>query len=538
MLRRSTRWIVTQSSRVMPRQRTGARRQSAPGPGWRRPLARLAFLTLLLATAPAFGLERLTINFDYVAGRAKELSQKPFDPDWGQIPDYLQKLNYDAYWELRFDPLRALWAEDGLPFQVQFLHPGWLFNRTVRIHEFTESHAQEIRFDKGLFNYGKHEDLRDRIPSTLGYAGFRVHYPMNKAGVYESFISFLGSNYFRVVARDEVYGVSARALAVNTTAGGEEFPTLREFWLGKPAAKADTLEIYSLMDGPSLSGAYQFKLHPGKETKVDVRATLFLRKAVKQIGLAPFSSMFLYGENSLTRPQDYRPEVHDSDGLLIVRPDGRPLWRPLDNPTSGSQVNQWKFEQPVAFGLMQRDRNFNNYQDIGAAYQKRPSAWVEPGPWGPGQVTLYAFPASSEGVDNVVAFWEPAVGPVVGQPYSFQYTLRFASDGPTTGGQAIATRVGRDLNKPELYECVVDFDGTELRNLKEVDSVKAVVEENMGGRLETVTLDKNPFNETWRMILKFRPPDAQGPRELRAYLEHDKKPISETWSYQWTGSTH
>jgi glucans biosynthesis protein len=534
MLRRSTRWIVRESFKAMAQAGLGAHGWPSPGAASRRVLAGLLFFALGLAAAPAFGLERETINFDYVAARARELAETPYDDSWGKIPDYLEKLTYDQYQEIRFDPLRALWTADNLPFRIQFHHPGGFFRRAVRIHEFTESHVQEIRFDTDFFSYGKQEWLRPRIPASLGYGGFTVHYPINKAGVYDVFASFQGSNYFRVVGRDQAFGLSARALALNTTVGPEEFPAFREYWLGKPDPKADSLVIFALLDSPSVTGAYQFKLRPGKDSTVAINTTLYFRKDVKQVGLAPFSSMFYYGENSLIRPQDYRPEVHDSDGLLIAMPDGRRLWQPLNNPATGTQVSQWRCEQPTPFGLMQRDRSFNNYQDIGAAYQIRPNGWVEPGPWGAGQVTLFAFSTRSEAVDNVVSFWEPEQHPVVGQPYSYQYKLHFSADEPTTGGLVIATRAGRDLNRPELFECVVDFDSAELRNLKEVDSVKPVVENNMGGKLETVTLDKNPFNGSWRLILKFHPPDPQGPRELRAHLEHNKKPITETWNYRWT----
>lgn len=536
MRRRLTREIVIEVFRALLRAWTAARGQPAPGAGRRGHRECLVWLTLLLAAGPAFGLERQTIDFDYIAEQAKALAEKPYDATWGQIPDYLQNLSYDAYQDIRFNPLHALWSEGDHTFHVRFYHPGGLYQRTIRIHEFTESHVQEIRFDKDSFDYGKQDGLRARIPASLGYAGFSVLYPINKAGVYDTFASFLGSNYFRIVARDQTFGISARALALNTTQGQEEFPAFREYWLGKPSPQADSLEIFGLLDGPSVTGAYQFDLHPGKETAVVVRATLYLRQDVKQIGLAPFSSMFFYGENSLSHPADYRPEVHDSDGLLIAMPDGRHLWRPINNPTSGSQVSQWRCEQSVVFGLMQRDRAFHDYQDIGAAYQIRPNAWVEPGPWGAGQVTLYEFSARSEAVDNIVTFWEPERRPVVGQPYSFQYTLHFSSDEPTTRGLVIATRTGRDLRQTDLLECVIDFDGPELRTLKEVDTVKPIVENDMGGKLATVLLMKNPFNQSWRLILKFHPPDPNGPRELRAYLEHDKKPITETWIYRWTDS--
>jgi len=300
----------------------------------RSPRNRLPLGALLLVITAGFAMaaERVKIDLDYVAERAKELSARAYDDDWGHVPTFLRDLGYDAYQDIRFNPNRALWAEDKLPFRIEFFHPGRYYNRAVRIHEFSSTHEQEIPFSTDFFDYGHQTDIRRRVSSSLGYAGFRVRYPINKANQFDEVAVFVGSSYFRVTARGLGYGVSARCLAINTTTTNlpEEFPLFREFWLGKPEANADSLCLYALIDSPSVAGAYSFVLHPGEETSVHVRGRLFFRAVPLQIGLAPFSSMFLYGENTLQKPQDYRPEVHDSDGLLLI---------PSTNLVSGARVS-------------------------------------------------------------------------------------------------------------------------------------------------------------------------------------------------------
>lgn len=487
------------------------------------------------AWAWARGADREVVDFVLVEGRARELAQRPYDDNWGMVPDFLRELSYKDYQKIQFHHLKALWRDTGVPFSIEFFHPGGTIGRAVRIHEFSDTHTQEIRFSSELFEYGDKEVIRQRIPPSLGYAGFRVLSPLHKRDIFEEFATFAGASYFRLRSRGSRYGVSARGLAVNTVSPQpEEFPAFREFWLGKPRPDADALIIYALLDGPSVAGAYAFRLQALPETRLEVQATLFCRREVAQIGVAPFSSMFLFGENCRQRqPTDYRPEVHDSDGLLIVAPDGTRLWRPLVNPIM-RRVSFLDYERPVLYGLLQRDRDFASYQDINAAYQERASAWVEPGRWSPGRVVLYEFASHSEGVDNVTAFWEPSVRPRVGEPYSFSYAVRFFGSEAADLGFVTATRAGVSLQHSDLVELVIDFDGGPLENLDPLAAVKPSVSCDPAIAVEHAIVMHNPHAGTWRLIIQFRQPRTPIQADLRAFLELKGQRLTETWSYAWT----
>ncbi len=491
----------------------------------------IAVAVTILAALAAGAMESRVVDFDYVLGRAKELAKKPYDDRWGEVPKSLLELTYEQYQNIQFDPLKALWRDGASPFRIEFFHTGYIYTHAVIIHEFTESHEQEIPFSPGLFSYDK-TGLGRSVPSSLSYAGFRVLTPLHEPERFEEIAAFQGSSYFRVRGRDRGYGLSARGIAINTVSPQpEEFPSFREFWVGKPATQAVSLVVYALLDGPGETGAYAFTLNPTDSIRVDVRATLFFRKPPLQLGLAPFSSMFAFGENTFQKPPDYRLEVHDSDGLVVADGKNR-IWRPLVNPPDRS-VSEYPFKSPVTFGLLQRDRDFNNYQDMFAGYHRRTSAWVEPGDWGAGKVLLYEFAAMNEANDNVVAFWEPEKMPVQGEPYSFNYTLHFDDCDASALGRVVATRTGLALYHPDLREFVVDFKSKRLAEMPAVAQVKAVVSTAPSTLIHSQVLVKNPYNETWRLILQFELPRSAPHVDIEAHLEYESAPLSETWSYGW-----
>src|SRR5205085_6387853 len=152
--------------------------------------------------------------------------------------------------------------------------------------------------------------------------------------------------------------------------------------------------VYALLESQRATGAYRFDIVPGAETVVRVQARLYLRAAATQVatlGIAPLTSMFFSGENQ-PRRGDFRPEVHDSDGLQVATGDGEWLWRPLQNPARMT-VTSFAVRELRGFGLMQRDRTFSSYEDTEARYERRPSAWVRPlSDWGPGRVELVQLP--------------------------------------------------------------------------------------------------------------------------------------------------
>ena len=346
-------------------------------------------------------------------------------------------------------------------------------------------------------------------------------------------IVFAGASYFRAVAKGQVFGLSARALAIDTgLPTGEEFPFFKEFWLERPTREAREAKLYALLDSASVAGAFSFIVQPGERSTVNVRARLFLRKPVKELGIAPLTSMFLYGEEKPRPADDWRPEVHDSDGLLVHSNTGEWLWRPLGNPER-LRVSYFEFDNPRGFGLLQRDRRFQNYEDLETRHELRPNAWVVPvGNWGKGQVKLVEIPSRKETNDNIVAYWLPSVAPPVGQAFDIGYRIDFQSADlvDANAGRVTAMRIGVG-DKEEWKRFVIDFEGQKLRSLGSSTPVKAVINVGADGQLVQQNLLRNPVNGGWRLSFQVRPPKGK-PLELRAFLQAGDRALSETWSYQ------
>jgi glucans biosynthesis protein len=500
----------------------------------RRVLATAALA--LLACTPVLHAEA-GYGFDYqeLQYRAKALASRPFEPQTKRVPDWLlpPKINYDQHRDIRFRTERSLWREDELPFQVQFFHPGWLFHETVQIHELDGKRELAFPFSRRFFDYGKNS-FNEAIPRDMGYAGFRIHYALNKPEYLDELAVFLGASYFRALGKGQHYGLSARGLAIDTAAPtGEEFPIFREFWLQRPAADAKETVVFALLDSKRVAGAYRFVIRPGADTVMRVRATIYMREQVSLLGIAPFSSMFWHGENSGTTNGDYRPEVHDSDGLLVHHASGEWLWRPLLNP---QKVNTafLSADNVRGFGLLQRDRDFDHYQDLEAYYHQRPSVWVQPvGDWGRGSVTLVELPTPDETMDNIVAFWAPEKCPPVGEPYQFEYDLHWLTDMGRNppAGYVTATRPTTVMGRPDLKRFVVDFNGGTLGIIPA--GVEGLVSVGEGATLEGVVTQKNNYTGGWRLAFEIKPDGSNRPIELRAFLRKGNDVMSETWSYRW-----
>jgi len=512
------------------------------------------------AAAPGF-------SFESVVARAKEVAARPFQDPRGEVPAFLMKLDYDQWRDIRFNPRRSLWREDPLLFTAQFFHPGLYYDRMVWVNVVEGAKAHRLRFDPDFFSYGKN-NFPARELRKLGFAGFRLHYPLNTPDYFDEVMVFLGASYFRALAKGQVYGLSARGLAIDTVLpSGEEFPIFREFWLVKPAAQAGEIEIFALLDSTSVAGAYRFLVRPEatargekaagsvggpadagnspRETRIDVQATLFFRRPVQKPGFAPLTSMFFYGENSSIRPvDDFRPEIHDSDGLLVHFASGEWLWRPLVN-SRGFQVNSYATKDPAGFGLLQRDRDFDHYQDLETHYENRPSVWISPqGSWGEGRIELVQIPVNEEIIDNIVAYWVPGKAPVPGQPVSFAYTMSwaYAEQIGHPGGRVAATRTAEGMVKihrvKSLRKFVVDFEGGRLEALAAGEPVAAVVDVAQPAVLVETQVEKNRITGGWRLVLLIDtagiPESSQvTPVELRAFLTLAGDVLTETWSYTY-----
>lgn len=498
----------------------------------RRPFTTLLVLGLLLSsplTVSAFDLND-------VARQAEQLAGKPHVPAASNVPEFLANLDYAHYREIRFLPEQALWLKDGLPFQMQFFHPGHHYTRPVRIHLIEKGKARRLAFQSEAFDYGS-LPFKGRVPTDIGYAGFRVHTALNAPGAQDETMAFLGGTYFRAIGQGQQYGLSARGLAIDTAEStGEEFPAFTDFWIEKPAPGAKSLTILALMDSPSLSGAYRFVIEPGKETSVQVEARLYARATVRKLGFAPLTSMFLHGEATSNTFGDYRPEEHDSDGLLIHAQNGEWLWRPLENAPQ-IRINRFAADHVLGFGLMQRDRDFDHYQDLAWRYQDRPSLWIEPqGDWGNGGVELVRLPSDNSTLDNIVAHWVPAQPLQAGQSRTINYRMRWLKDEQNlpAGARVIATRLSTSNTErlPENRDVVrylIDFAGGPLDRLSGPNAVEAVSSLQGEGRIRAQRLEPNPHTRGWRLTLFVEPP-RDGTAELRAFLKRGDEVLSETWS--------
>ena len=493
-------------------------------------------LILALLAALALAVPARAFDLDDVAARAEALAAEPYRERPKKVPEWMLtgSMTYDQWRDIRFKPDQALWSDKNLPFQVQFFHPGLYYDRTVQVHVIDPDGVHPVPFSSARFDYGKNT-FANRIPSDIGYAGLRIHYPLKDPNYLDELIVFLGASYLRALGRDNVYGLSARGLAIDTVEpSGEEFPAFVEYWLETPAPDASHLVLYALLDSRSVAGAYRFDIHPGSQTVVDVQARLYPRRQVAKLGLAPLTSMFFFGENTARHFEDFRPEVHDSDGMLVQFGNGEWLWRPLDNP---SRINASSFEttDPKGFGLLQRDRAFDHYQDIETRAELRPSIWVEPrGAWGKGHIELIEIPTTSELVDNIVAFWVPDAPLRPGKPLAFAYRLFWYSEDPgrPPAGRALDTRRDRGT-VPGGYRFVVDFDSERLRAIPADQPPTGVVSAGPGIAAATL-LDqhvvKNPDTGGWRLSFQLTP-KSSGPIELRAFLTQGDDVLTETWSY-------
>lgn len=503
---------------------------------------------LVSSIATAQTWDRENVNFADIENRAKDLAAQPYSaPDKDALPDWMKNLTYDQYRDIRFKPDQALWAAENLPFRAMLFHPGYSFREPVKLNEFTESHQQQIRLADAFFDYGPLVSQHGDLPPDAGFAGFRIHAPINQPNYFDELAVFQGASYWRALGKGQKYGISARGIAVDTGAEGvsEEFPSFREFWLHKPRAEDKMELIYALLDGPSFTGAYGFIIQPGDDTVMTVRAVLFPRKTVKRLGIAPMSSMFWFGENSRRRFDDFRPEVHDSDGLSIKMASGEKIWRPTTNDSGNLEFSFFAMDQCKGFGLLQRDRNFASYQDGEAAYHQRPSLWIEPtNDWGPGKVMLMEIPTTNELSDNTVAMWEPAHSPQPGERLEFIYKQHWtmAEDPAQAGGRVVATRTGVHAWQPEQRTVVVEFAGGQLENWKG-DAPSALVEAKGPSaekvKIQGVAVQPLPDNR-WRVGFQLAPAAEGtkladiGPVELRCCLKKGEDFLTETWAYRIT----
>lgn len=467
---------------------------------------------------------------DVVRQLAASLAARPFAEPAEVASPKLAGLTYDQYRDVRFKPERAIWRSEKVGFELHLLPVGWLFKHPVTLHVVEGGTARRIDPAAGYFDFGK---LAATAADTqVGFSGFRLNGFINRPDKMDEIVVFQGASYFRAVSQGQGYGLSARGLAVDTgEPKGEEFPSFRSFWIEKPAPGAEDVVIHALLDSPSVTGAYRFRVRAGAPTITDVEATLYPRRALDRIGLAPLTSMFLFSPAD-TRLLDYRAAVHDSDGLAIVDGDGEQVWRPLANPKR-LQFSAFSVENPKGFGLVQRSRRAGDYHDLEARYDLRPTGWIEPvGNWGHGNIVLIEIPTDEEIHDNIVAFWRPATPLEAGKPFTIAYRLSWPDDAPAnTVARVERTAIGQalgPLRKQGLVQFVVDFSQT-VATAGELPTAHLVAS---AGRVLPPVVQANSATGGTRVSFLLDPKGVEL-SELRLVLRRGESDLSEVWIYRW-----
>ncbi|WP_027288095.1 glucan biosynthesis protein [Rhodovibrio salinarum] len=465
---------------------------------------------------------------------ARKLAESSYDPV-PEIPEsQLPEMKRRTYKAIGYRPDRALWADRARAFRARFFHPGLYYRQPVSLYEVVDGTARPIPFDKADYSY-PNDELKQQVGENIGHAGVHLFHHLNWQ---RDVVSFLGATYFRAVGQTMQYGISARGIAIDTTdIGSEEFPRFTDFWLERPGENQQHVRVHALMDGESVTGAYSFDIWPGATTEVNVDALIFPRRELSRVGIAPLTSMYAYGENDYVGRRIYRSEAHDSDGVQVHRGNGEWIWRPLTNPHD-PRVSSFVDENPRGFGLCQRDRAFDHYQDPGANYEDRPNLWIEPGEaWGKGAVELVELPTSQETLDNIIAYWKPDSPLKPGEGHRFTYRQRWGSRPPVpgpSGARVVATRLGRG-GKPggrnSGTKFVIDFAGGDLPMLAPDRHPTAVVKTSRG---ETYNQHVFRIEKTgnWRVEFDMKA-DGDEDVDLRCFLSLDGAALSETWLYRW-----
>lgn len=518
-------------------------------------IASLAASTTLIVSSKAFAQDdelaeevvtKTPFSFDILIDQMREKSKQPYKEPV-QLGEPFNKLTYDDYRKIQFNPDQARWNDEDSQFQLHGFHPGWLYRETVDLFEVSEGASRPLNFSAHDFKY--YEGMKTKIDPDMqlpGIAGFRINNPLNRLDKFDELMAFVGASYFRALGRGNAYGMSARGLSIDTgLSTGEEFPRFTAFWVERPAPNSGTITLYASLDSPSVAGAYKFVVDPGEDTVMDVECRLFFRKDVKQLGVAPLTSMFLYSHINRSDFDDYRPQVHDSDGLLIERRSGDKAWRALSNPKRLG-LSYFSEHNLKAFGLYQRSRDFDEFQDVGARYHERPSVRVELlGEWPNGSVRLLEIPADIEADDNIGAFWAPDDSPKAGQELAFTYRLHWGGLPPSINDDLAyvkATRGGiggfSGVSDPDtnIRKFVIDFEGGNIATLpydpdKEMP-IKPVVTAS-AGEVQNVVLFKVPNTKIWRLVFDL---DSKSEllMELTAHIAGYESKQSEVWHFQWT----
>lgn len=491
-------------------------------------LAAVVPLSVMTEHASAELIPEEISSFEQLQAAASSLAKREYTPQ-PELPADLKNINYDLFRQIGFIDGKECWRNGQSPFRIGFYHKGYVAVDDVTIRFIENDKSVLVPFSKKYFHYLNSASTWN-IPDDVGFAGFRVQGRFPDEKEFSEIFSFVGASYFRARASNTVLGTSARGLAINCgLPEPEEFPVFREYWIVKPKPDDRSLRAFALMDSPSVVGAYDFRMIPKTGgTDIEIHQTLYFRQVPKKVGIAPLSSMWLWGDALPGPKEDHRPEVHDADGLQIRTADGKWFWRSLGQQNYPSLIHL-RHQKVQGFGLIQRDIDAKHYDDDEAHYHRRPSVWIEPlSEWGPGAVELLELPAPHEGIDNIAAWWVPDQPVSVGVPLDLSYRVSFfLGDQPDHKiAKAVAHRVSRPDKETILVE--IDFSGPDLALIKDsAPPVPQVV--SVRGEVPKIHCKKSS-NDQWTAILEVKP-TGEGPVELAVLLKSGEQELTEKWAY-------
>ncbi len=487
------------------------------------------------SATPAFGAAD-------VIKRAHDLANAPYNGNIPPLPDSIANLDFDAWRDIRFKSDKPLLGAANGSFRLELFHLGHLYKRPVVVNVLRDGIPAPIPYASNLFDYGRNK-IPPTLPVNLGFAGFRLHFPLNAPHVMDEVIAFLGASYYRFFGRGQRYGLSARGL-------GDRLGRDRQARNSRSSANSGSRppipprsgsSLHALLDGESVTGAFRFEIMPGLETSVDVSVTLFARRPVTALNMAPLSSMFFTGKNDHRMIDDFRTELHDSDGLLMHTGAGEWIWRPLSNPASPA-VSTFIDNNPRGFGLLQRDRSFEHYQDLELAYELRPAYWIEPREgWGEGGVLLVELPTESETNDNIVVSWTPKETLDTGRSMTYGYRVTALTNDArlTPGARAVNTfrATPRALGAAEptpagATRFLIDFSGGDLGYYLSDPTMVEIVASVSAGRVLRTFLGPNTHVRGFRAGVDVAIEPGQS-SDVRVFLRSGVKALTETWTFPW-----
>jgi len=205
-------------------------------------------------------------------------------------------------------------------------------------------------------------------------------------------------------------------------------------------------------------------------------------------------------------------------------------------------VHNYPVNNVKGFGLMQRDRKFENYQDIELNYEERPSYWIEPvGNWGEGRIELIELATKDETFDNTIVAFIPNRVIEPGKPFSFAYRMRSLTDGGNLHklGRTVNTFTApahalgsNEAQRPDARRFMIDFAEGEMAYFLKEPNLVQIDATVTGGKFMRSFLVPNPAIKGFRVMVdaELHPTDFT---RVTVLLRSEGRPITETWNWSW-----